>query len=74
MYLHGILCHVWACASKCYLEILNKLKKWICRTVGPPPAVSLERVAHHQNIASFSLFYRYYFDIYSSKLAQLLSS
>ena len=27
-------CHVWACAPSCYLELLDKLQKRICRTVG----------------------------------------
>ena len=28
-------CHVWAGAPSCYLELLDKLQKRICRTVGP---------------------------------------
>ena len=28
-------CHVWAGAPSCYLELLDKLQKPICRTVGP---------------------------------------
>ena len=28
-------CHVWAGVSSCYLELLNNLRKLICRTVGP---------------------------------------
>ena len=35
-------------------------------------AASLERLAHHRNIASLSLFYRYYFGTFSSELAQLV--
>ena len=42
-------CHVWAGAPSCYLELLNKLQKWICRTVDPSLAASLEPLAHHQN-------------------------
>ena len=52
-------CHVWADAPSCYLELLNKLQKWICRTVGPSLAASLEPLAHRRNVASLSLFYRY---------------
>ena len=52
-------CHVWAGALSCYLELLDKLEKGICRTVGPSLAASLEPLAHHQNVASLSLFYRY---------------
>ena len=65
-------CHVWADASSCYLELLGKLQKRICRTVGLSLAASLEPLAYHQNVASFSLFYRYYFGRCSSELAQLV--
>ena len=35
-------CHVWAGAPSCYLELLDKLQKWICRIVTPSLAGSLE--------------------------------
>ena len=63
---------VWAGAPSCYLELLDKLQKRICNTVGPSLATSLEYLAHHQNVASLSLFYRYYFGRCSLELAQLL--
>ena len=65
-------CHVWAGAPSCYLEYLEKLPKLICRTAGPSLAASLEPLAHRRNVASLSLFYRYYFDRCSSELAQLV--
>ena len=65
-------CHVWAGAPSCYLELLDKLQNRICRTVGPSLAASLEPLAHRRNIASLSLFYRYYFGRCSSELAQLV--
>ena len=65
-------CHVWDGAPSCYLELLGKLQKQICRTVGPSLAASLELLAHRWNVASLSLFCRYYFDRYSSELAQLV--
>ena len=66
------MCHVWAGASSCYLELLDKLQNQICRAVGPSLAFSLEPLAHHQNIANLSLFYRYCFGRCSSELAQLI--
>ena len=51
---------------------MDKLQKWICRTVGPSLAASLKPLAHCQNVASLSLFYRYYFGRCSSELAQLV--
>ena len=35
-------CHVWAGAPSCYFQLLEKLQKWICRTVGPSLAASLD--------------------------------
>ena len=65
-------CHVWAGAPSCYLELLDKLQKWICRTVGPSIATSLEPLADRRNVTSLSLFYRYYFGRCSSELTQLV--
>ena len=65
-------CHIWAGALSCYMELLDKLQKQICRTVGPSLAASLEPLAHCQNVASLSIFYRYYFGRCSSELAQLI--
>ena len=65
-------CHVWAGAPSCYLEVLDKLQKRIYRTVGPSLAASLEPLPHRGNVASLSLFYRYYFGRCSSELAQLV--
>ena len=65
-------CHVWAGAPSCYLELLDKPQKRICRIVCPSLAASLEPLAHRRNVASLSLFYRYYFGRCSSGLAQLV--
>ena len=60
-------CHVWAGATSCYLEILNKLY------VGPLVLylLPLELLAHHRNVASLNVFYIYYFGRCSSELARL---
>ena len=65
-------CHVWVGAPSWYLEFLNKLQKRICRTVGPSLAVSLEPLAHGGNVATLSLFYRYYFGRFSAELADMV--
>ena len=62
-------CHVWPGAPSCYLELLDKLQKQICRTVGPSHDA---QNCHCQNVASLSLFYRYYFGRCSSELARLV--
>ena len=65
-------CHVRAGAPSCYLDMLDKLQKWMCRIVGPSLAASLEPLAHCRNVASLSLFYRCCFGRCSSELAQLV--
>ena len=64
--------HVWAGAPSCYLELLDKLQKRICRNVGPSVAASLEPLAHRRNVASLSLFCKCYFGRCSSEVAQLV--
>ena len=56
-------CYFWAGAPSCYLELLDKLPKQMCRTVGPSLAASLELLAHRQNMASLSIFYRCLVDV-----------
>ena len=65
-------CHVWAGAPSCYLDLLDKLQKRICRIVDPSLAASLEPFSHRRNVARLSLFYRYYFGRCSSELAELV--
>ena len=52
-------CHVWAVAPSCYLELLDKLQKPICTTVGTSFTASLEPLTHRSNVASLNLLYRY---------------
>ena len=63
-------CHVWAGAPSYHLALLDKLQKRM--TVGPSFAASLEALTHRRNMASLSLFYRYYFVRCSSEVAQLV--
>ena len=66
-------CHVWTGAPSCYLELLDRLQKWICRIVGPSLAASLEPSAHCRNAASLTLFsIGNYVGRCSSELAQLV--
>ena len=67
-------CHIWTGAPSCYLESLDKLQKRICRTLGPSLTASLEPLAHRWNVASLSVFYRYYFGRCSSGLVDVLQA
>ena len=66
-------CHVRTGASRWYLDMLDKLQKLVFRAVGPAVAASLRPLAYHQNALNSSLFYRYYFGRYSSRLSELVS-
>ena len=64
-------CHIWVGAPCCYLELLVKLQKRICRTFDSSLAASFQHLAHCQNAATLSLFYRYCFGICLSELVPL---
>ena len=70
--MYGVLLSCLGWCPSCYLELLDELQKRICRTVDPSLAASLEPLAYRRNVASLSLFYRYYFGRCSSELAQLV--
>ena len=65
-------CHVWAGAPSCYLDMLDKLEKQVCRTFGPKLAAFLEPLGHCRNTAFFSFSFRYYFGGCSSELTELV--
>ena len=63
-------CHVLVGAPNYYLNMLDKLQKWVSRTVGT--SASLESLAHCQYVANLSIYYRYNFGRCSSKLTELV--
>ena len=48
--------HVWAGSPSCYLHLLNKLQKRICRTAGPSPASPSELLGSSPTLLQCSLF------------------
>ena len=65
-------CHALTSAPRCYLDMLDKLQKRLCRTDGPSLVADLETLAHHPNVASLILFYRHYFGRCFSELAEVV--
>ena len=69
IYINLPYCHVWnpvvmpglVRAPSCFLELLDKLQKRICRTAGPSLPASLKPLVIRWNVASLSFFYGYYF-------------
>ena len=68
--MYGILLSHLGWCPQLLLGIVRQ--KQICRTVSPSLTASLEPLAHRWNVASLSIFYRYYFGRCSSELAQLV--
>ena len=62
--------HVCGANPSCYLKLIDKLQKLICKTI--ELVVSLTSLAHRRNVFRLGLFYRYYFGRCSSKLTQLV--
>ena len=60
--------HALAGAPSCYFDILDKLQKWICRTIGPSLAASCSLSKCSQLKSSYGS----YFGRCSTELAELV--
>ena len=65
-------CHVWAGAPSCYLNRWINYKNRYAGLLVFHLLPLLNPWAHRRNVASLSLFYRYYFGRCSSELVQLV--
>ena len=70
--MYGILLSRLAGCPQLLLGIVRQATKTDLQLVGPSLAASLEPLAHCRNVASLSLFYRYYFGRCSLELAPLV--
>ena len=64
-------CEVWAVALRHYLYIFDRVQKQVYKAPPLTLSESLEPLAHLCNVASLSLFCRYYLGKYSTELAEL---
>ncbi|XP_065668128.1 uncharacterized protein LOC136088359 [Hydra vulgaris] len=55
-------CHIWGGSSNDALSLLYKVQKRTINIVGPALAANLQPLSHRRNVASLSLFYKYYHD------------
>ncbi|XP_065662647.1 uncharacterized protein LOC136085284 [Hydra vulgaris] len=67
-------CHIWGGSSKDALSLLDKVKKSMVNIVGPALAANLQPLSQRRNVASLSLFYKYYNGHCSKELASLVQS
>ena len=54
LYLHKSTIPACIRARSCYIYMLDKLQKVICRTCGPSLGASFEPLGHRRNVASLS--------------------
>ena len=63
-------CHLWAGAPKTHLHLLDRVEKRAKNLIGQPLANELLPLSVRRDVASLSLFYRYYFGRCSSALSE----
>ena len=65
-------CHIWGGASADVLGLLDSIQKRIANIVGPTLAATLQPLSHRRDVASLSLFYKYYHGRCSAELLSLV--
>ena len=65
-------CHIWPGDPSYFLNMVDKLQKRVCSSVGSTLAAFLKPLTHCKNEPSLSHFHRYYFIRCSSELAELV--
>ena len=53
-------CHLWAGVSAVCLHLLDRIQKLILNLVGPDHCLNLQPLSNRRNVASLSLFYKYF--------------
>ena len=61
-------CHLWAGAPKTHLSLLDRVEKRLKNLTGKKLGAELQPLSVRRDVASLSLFYRYYFGRCSSAL------
>ena len=65
--------HIWGGAPKSGgLDLLDRVQKRIVNLIGPDLSAGLQSLLHRRNVASLSLFYKYYHAKCSMELADLV--
>ena len=64
--------HIWAGSSKTILSALDRVQRRMRGLVGEELFASLQSLSHRRNVASLSLFYRYFYGKCSDELHLLV--
>ena len=63
-------CHLWAGAPRTHLNTLDRVERRVKNLVGKQLADELQPLSQRRDVASLSLFYRYYFGRCSSEISE----
>ena len=66
-------CHIWGGAPRSQGLDLLEVQKRVVNLVGPELSADLHALPHRRDVASLSLFYKYYYRKCSSDLADLVA-
>ena len=64
-------CHIWAGDSADCLSLLDRIQRRITNIVGPDLSSKFQSLSHRRNVASLSLFYKYFHGSCSDELKSL---
>ena len=64
-------CHIWVGASNSCLRLLDQIQRRIINLIGPNLSPKLQSLSHRRNVASLSLFYKYFNGSCSDELKSL---
>ena len=67
-------CHLWAGAPAHILNLLDRIQNRVCNMIGPQLSLKLQPLSHRRNVASLSLFYKYFHGHCSAELERLVPS
>ena len=67
-------CHLWAGAPAHILNLLDRIQNRVCNMIGPHLSMKLQPLSHRRNVASLSLFYKYFHGHCSTELESLVPS
>ena len=65
-------CHIWAGAPITTLHLLDKVQRRLKNLIGDNLYSKLQSLSHRRDVASLSLFYRYFHGHCSNELASLI--
>ena len=65
--------HIWGGAPRSHgLDLLVRVQKWVVSLVSSGLSCDLQALSHRRDVASLSLFYKYYYRKCSSELVDLV--